>query len=69
MKRTTFSVTYGNSVARFSDRADALRFGRMVSIFGSAWASGGAAEVAAGDGIIGQFRDGHATDEFKHLED
>lgn len=64
MKRARYVVHNlpGHHVARFSDPQMALDFGREQS------KEVGTVQVSAPDGLIGQFLDGMATDEFAHLD-
>lgn len=62
MKRCKYQVNYGRGeVARFSDWDDAASFARAKS--------GEIHTYHSGTGVIvGQFRDGKATPEFRHLD-
>ena len=59
MARTRFSVSYDGKSARFSDYDDAMIFAKNVSATGAT-----ISDVYAIDGIVGQFINGMATDEF-----
>ena len=62
-RRTRYSVALpGYHVARFSCYGDAIRFARW-----SSQARPGLFEVAAPDGLVGQFCNGRPTAEFDHL--
>lgn len=61
MKRTKYVVRDGNEIARFSSVRHACLFGAMLSEH-MPWQL---IEVAAPDGLVGQYRGGHPTSEFK----
>ncbi len=64
MKRCNYVIRNlpGGHTVRFSDSQMALDFAREQS------KEVGTVEVSAPDGLIGQFLDGMATDEFSHLD-
>lgn len=62
MTRCKYTVTYGPHIARFSNEQDARIFGRHMS------GTGTLIEMRDKTGLIGQWQNGKATEEFKHAD-
>ena len=62
-RATAFTVTYGPHVAKFSRNRDAMRFAEAVS------RDGFDADVEHSTGLVGQYRNGRTTAEFRHHHD
>lgn len=61
-KRTRYIVQCRGEIARFSSYRHALLFAEMLS---GRDCPGQLVEVSAPDGLVGQYRDGRPTPEFK----
>jgi len=61
LKRTKYTVSIGGEAAKFSVLRHALLFSMMISERMPGWLI----EVAAKDGLVGQYQDGKPTPEFE----